>query len=241
MTGISLRSFIRVSVMGLSGSSFSTNRSTRCLPRKPSSRTRKLLLRPSPPRPLPRLSARRWQPPTTTSTTHFCAPPLLLTRQANAKARREIYKRAEKYDAEYRKNERDLIRNRRIAKNSGMYWLSRPRPNALIVLPPSSHARFSRSAGVFYVDPEPKIALVVRIRGINAVDPRTKKILQLLRLRQSTRSLSCHQLFFLARSLHDFALTHGLSPQRCLRPPLQAHEADAHPRDPLHHLGIPHP
>jgi len=35
-----------------------------------------------------------------------------------------------------------------------------------------------------YVSPEPKLAFVTRIRGINAIAPETKKILQLLRLRQ---------------------------------------------------------
>uniref|UniRef100_A0A453M4Z3 Large ribosomal subunit protein uL30-like ferredoxin-like fold domain-containing protein n=1 Tax=Aegilops tauschii subsp. strangulata TaxID=200361 RepID=A0A453M4Z3_AEGTS len=38
--------------------------------------------------------------------------------------------------------------------------------------------------GGFYVSPEAKLLFVVRIRGINAMHPKTKKILQLLRLRQ---------------------------------------------------------
>jgi len=70
--------------------------------------------------------------------------------------RRLIFKKAEKYVQEYRSKERELIRARRTAKN----------------------------AGYFYVEPEAKVAFVIRIRGINGVDPRTRKILQLLRLRQ---------------------------------------------------------
>jgi 60S ribosomal protein uL30 len=70
--------------------------------------------------------------------------------------RRLIFKRAEKYVSEYRNKERSLIRLRRQA----------------------------RAGGNFFVEPEPNLALVVRIRGINGVDPRTRKILQLLRLRQ---------------------------------------------------------
>jgi large subunit ribosomal protein L7e len=70
--------------------------------------------------------------------------------------RKEVFKRAERYVKEYRSAERAIVRFRRQAKN----------------------------AGNFYVAPEPKVALVVRIRGINAVAPQTKKILQLLRLRQ---------------------------------------------------------
>jgi len=68
----------------------------------------------------------------------------------------EAYKRAERYDREYKKEEKDLINNRRIARNTGS----------------------------FFVDPEPKIAIVIRIRGIMGVSPKVKKILRLLRLRQ---------------------------------------------------------
>ncbi|KAE8815647.1 60S ribosomal protein L7-4 [Hordeum vulgare] len=44
--------------------------------------------------------------------------------------------------------------------------------------------REARMKGGFYVSPEAKLLFVVRIRGINAMHPKTKKILQLLRLRQ---------------------------------------------------------
>ncbi len=57
---------------------------------------------------------------------------------------------------EYRAVENDLVRVRREAKADGS----------------------------LYVNPEPKVALVVRIRGIMGVSPKVKKILQLLRLRQ---------------------------------------------------------
>jgi len=75
----------------------------------------------------------------------------------NRKAsRRSIFKRAESYVKEYREKSRNLIKFKREAKN----------------------------AGNFYVEPEAKVAFVIRIRGINAVSPKTKKILQLFRLRQ---------------------------------------------------------
>jgi large subunit ribosomal protein L7e len=70
--------------------------------------------------------------------------------------RKEIFKRAEKYVKEYRASERELIRAKRQAKNNGN----------------------------FFVEDMPKVLLVVRVRGINRVAPKTKKILQLLRLRQ---------------------------------------------------------
>ncbi|KRX90305.1 60S ribosomal protein L7-4, partial [Trichinella patagoniensis] len=44
--------------------------------------------------------------------------------------------------------------------------------------------REARLKGGFYVCPEAKLLFIIRIRGINAIDPKTKKILQLLRLRQ---------------------------------------------------------
>jgi large subunit ribosomal protein L7e len=77
-------------------------------------------------------------------------------RKTNKTQRRTIFKRAEKYVKEYRERERSLIRFRRQAKNTGGY----------------------------YISPESKLVFVVRVRGINAIAPQTKKILQLLRLRQ---------------------------------------------------------
>uniref|UniRef100_A0A2K5P9P8 60S ribosomal protein L7 n=1 Tax=Cebus imitator TaxID=2715852 RepID=A0A2K5P9P8_CEBIM len=45
-------------------------------------------------------------------------------------------------------------------------------------------ARMARKAGNFYVPAEPKLAFVIRIRGINGVSPKVQKVLQLLCLRQ---------------------------------------------------------
>jgi large subunit ribosomal protein L7e len=78
------------------------------------------------------------------------------TKKSNKGKRKEVFKRAEQYVKEYRQQEKDLIRLKREAKkNNG-----------------------------FYVEPEGKLAFVVRIRGINDMHPKTRKILQLLRLRQ---------------------------------------------------------
>jgi len=46
------------------------------------------------------------------------------------------------------------------------------------------HKRQAKNNNGFYISPEPKLAFVTRIRGINCVAPQTRKILQLLRLRQ---------------------------------------------------------
>merc|ERR1711973_222999 len=72
------------------------------------------------------------------------------------KKRVNIFKRAEKYVKEYQDQERDEIRLKRDAKKDGNY----------------------------YVPAEPKLAFVMRIRGINQVSPKVRKVLQLLRLRQ---------------------------------------------------------
>jgi len=72
------------------------------------------------------------------------------------KKRVEIFKRAEKYAKEYQDQERDEIRLKREAKKEGNY----------------------------YVKGEDKLVFVMRIRGINQVSPKVRKVLQLLRLRQ---------------------------------------------------------
>ena len=45
-------------------------------------------------------------------------------------------------------------------------------------------ARMARKAGNFYVPTELKLALVIKIRGINGVSPKVRKVLQLLCLWQ---------------------------------------------------------
>ena len=44
--------------------------------------------------------------------------------------------------------------------------------------------REAKAKGGFYVEAEGKLAFVIRIRGINDMHPKSRKILQLLRLRQ---------------------------------------------------------
>jgi len=70
--------------------------------------------------------------------------------------KKTIYTRAEKYISEYRSLARNLIYLRRQAKD----------------------------ANNFFIPPQPKLLLVVRLVGINNLHPKPRKILQLLRLRQ---------------------------------------------------------
>ncbi|KAG5199025.1 hypothetical protein JEQ12_006725 [Ovis aries] len=73
------------------------------------------------------------------------------------KARRKlIYEKAKQYHKEYRQMYRTEIRM----------------------------ARMARKAGNFYVPAEPKLAFVIRIRGINGVSLEVRKVLQLPRPRQ---------------------------------------------------------
>eukprot|EP00565_Helicotheca_tamesis_P004589 CAMPEP_0185730452 /NCGR_PEP_ID=MMETSP1171-20130828/9875_1 /TAXON_ID=374046 /ORGANISM="Helicotheca tamensis, Strain CCMP826" /LENGTH=239 /DNA_ID=CAMNT_0028399493 /DNA_START=64 /DNA_END=783 /DNA_ORIENTATION=- len=77
--------------------------------------------------------------------------------QAKKKADKKTFaENAEKYEAEYAATAKALVDNRREAK----------------------------AKGGFYVPPEPKLALVIRIRGIIGVSPKAKKVMQLFRLRQ---------------------------------------------------------
>merc|ERR1712088_39863 len=80
----------------------------------------------------------------------------LLQKKQNREKRKVMFKRAEKYVKEYRVKERDQIRLARQAKKCGN----------------------------FYVPPEPKLAFVIRIRGINGIHPKPRKVMQLFRLRQ---------------------------------------------------------
>jgi large subunit ribosomal protein L7e len=81
----------------------------------------------------------------------------LKERKVASKAKREtIFKRAETYVKEYRDGEREKIRLARAAKQEGS----------------------------FYVPAQAKLAFVVRIKGINKIAPKPRKILQLLRLLQ---------------------------------------------------------
>jgi large subunit ribosomal protein L7e len=78
------------------------------------------------------------------------------TKKDRAAKRAVALKNAEKYAGEYAAADKALIEAKRSAKK----------------------------AGNFFVEPEAKIAFVIRIRGINKLSPKQKKIMQLLRLRQ---------------------------------------------------------
>merc|ERR1711988_1127615 len=77
-------------------------------------------------------------------------------KKANKEKRISMYKSAEKYVKEYRNLAKQRVRMHRQAKASGNH----------------------------FVDAEAKLAFVVRIRGLNDMHPKTKKILQITRLRQ---------------------------------------------------------
>eukprot|EP01024_Parvocaulis_polyphysoides_P044019 TRINITY_DN4045_c0_g1_i2.p3 TRINITY_DN4045_c0_g1~~TRINITY_DN4045_c0_g1_i2.p3 ORF type:complete len:241 (-),score=46.98 TRINITY_DN4045_c0_g1_i2:120-842(-) len=70
--------------------------------------------------------------------------------------KKAITDRAERYAKEYKEAEQALVQAKREA----------------------------RAKGGFYIPDEPKLAFVIRIKGINKMHPKSRKILQLLRLRQ---------------------------------------------------------
>jgi len=79
-----------------------------------------------------------------------------IARKAAKAKRKVIFKRAESYVKEYLNKEKEEIRLKRAA----------------------------RASGDFYVPAQPKLYFVIRIRGINEIAPKPRKILQLLRLLQ---------------------------------------------------------
>merc|ERR1712178_450703 len=79
-----------------------------------------------------------------------------VAKKANKEKRISMYKSAEKYVKEYRNMAKQRVRMHRQAK----------------------------AAGKHFVEAEAKLAFVVRIRGLNDMHPKTKKILQIMRLRQ---------------------------------------------------------
>jgi len=72
------------------------------------------------------------------------------------KTKAEQFKRAEAYVKEYRNKEEQLVTMKRAA----------------------------RKAGTYYVEDEQKLLFVMRLRGINGMHPKTRKIMQVLRLLQ---------------------------------------------------------
>ena len=72
------------------------------------------------------------------------------------KKKEECFKRAEAYVKEYRSQEQQLVTMKRAA----------------------------RKAGTFYVPEEQKLVFVMRLRGINGMHPKTRHIMQVLRLLQ---------------------------------------------------------
>jgi len=79
-----------------------------------------------------------------------------ILKQERKLARRGMYTRAAQYAKEYTSQDKELIRQRRQA----------------------------RAAGNYFAEPEAKLMFCIRIRGMCDMHPKTKKILQLLRLRQ---------------------------------------------------------
>ena len=77
-------------------------------------------------------------------------------RSERAEKRKLYVERAEKYFNEYQKHDLELIESKRNA----------------------------RKEGAVFVEPEAKVLLVVRIKGILKMPPKVKKVLQLFRLRQ---------------------------------------------------------
>merc|ERR1712130_153660 len=75
---------------------------------------------------------------------------------ASKEKRAALFERTAAYQAEYAAAERAIVTAKREAK----------------------------AAGSYYVDAQPKLVFVVRIKGVNKIPPKPRKVLQLLRLLQ---------------------------------------------------------
>ncbi|KAL7289900.1 hypothetical protein TKK_0016291 [Trichogramma kaykai] len=80
----------------------------------------------------------------------------LIKKIRRLETREELLKRAENYTKEYSLKEREEIHNIRMAKRHGNY----------------------------YIPSEARLAFVIRIRGVNQIPPKPRKILKLFRLKQ---------------------------------------------------------
>jgi len=84
------------------------------------------------------------------------------TKRKTDRARRVLaFRRAETYVQEYRRQDAGEKNQKRLAKLYGNY----------------------------YVPDEPKLAIVIRIRGINGVSPKPRKVMQLFRLKQINNAM----------------------------------------------------
>lgn len=90
------------------------------------------------------------------ATQTLLSKPVTNPNQASKEKRQAIFDRAAAYQKEYTEAERSIITAKREAK----------------------------AAGSYYVDAQAKLVLVIRIKGINKIAPKPRKIMQLLRLLQ---------------------------------------------------------
>ncbi|KAH0786079.1 60S ribosomal protein L7-2 [Histomonas meleagridis] len=98
---------------------------------------------------------------------------------------RKIQERKQKESAEYTKK-RDILAQEAQARAERILARSKQYAQELVANEKAIIEAKNKAAaeGAFYVPAEAKVALVIRIRGLNGIDPRTRKILQLFRLRQ---------------------------------------------------------
>merc|ERR1711862_157498 len=59
--------------------------------------------------------------------------------------------------------------------------------------------RQAKEGGNFFIPAEPKVAVVIRIRGINGVDPKTRKILKLFDSSKFTTQLLLDSMLLLSK------------------------------------------
>lgn len=99
-----------------------------------------------------------------------------------------VEQKVKRLEAEKKELEAERAKKRELIKNRREQWKSKGKKYHENLIKEEQHLieckREARNNGNFYMAPEAKVAFVIRIKGVNHIRPKTKKILRLLRLRQ---------------------------------------------------------
>ncbi len=99
-----------------------------------------------------------------------------------------VEQKLKRNDEEKKKTQEAREKKRELIKKLREEWKAKGQKYHENLIKEEKHLieskREARNSGNFYMAPEAKVAFVIRIKGVNHICPKTKKILRLLRLRQ---------------------------------------------------------
>merc|ERR1712032_111472 len=130
-----------------------------------------------------RVSSRTYRKPETESFSKMAISQITKSRvpEGLAKKRSRFAKQAaKKQEAKAVAKKQSLVKQREIISKARAYAAEYAAEAKAFV----NNTKAAKAAGNYFVEGEEKLALVIRIRGVNQLSPKPKKTLQLLRLRQ---------------------------------------------------------